>query len=245
MFSARKSLKIGAAAMLGALFAVPSAAQAGVVVKSSGPSAAQYPVGTKLDDAATITLQDGDAITILTSGGTRVLRGEGTFRVGARVRASQSRFAALTRKRAASRVRTGAVRAGDDDAPLTSPNLWYVDVSRPATMCLYDIETVRLWRPGTEGDMTYEVADTNSPAHIHVAFADGEMIAALDKDRMPLSDGGTYQISNAEGGEAVTITFVSLDGEFATPDALAEGLIAKGCTQQLDLLATTLEEEAV
>lgn len=245
MFSAKKSTVLGAIALAGVLFVAPGVANAGVVVKSSGPSAAQYPVGTKLDDAATITLQAGDTLTILTSGGTRVLRGEGSFRVGARVRASQSRFAALTRKRAASRVRTGAVRAGDDDAPLTSPNLWYVDVSRSATMCLYDLDTVRMWRPGTEGEATYEVADTNSPAHIRVSFADGEMISALDRDRMPVSEGGTYRISSSEGGEAVTVTFVSLEGEFEAPDALAEGLIANGCMQQLDLLASTLEEEAV
>ena len=75
---ARGAVGIAAVGFLG------TAAQAGVVVKSSGPSAASYPVGKKLDDAASVTLRNGDSITVLTDSGTRVITGPGTHRVGAR-----------------------------------------------------------------------------------------------------------------------------------------------------------------
>lgn len=121
MFSDRLNARIVAVALAGAALALPLAAMAGVVVKSTGPSASRYPVGTKLDDDASITLKDGDVVTVLTADGTRVIRGAGTFRVGDRPKVAADRFASLTRKRAATRVRTGAVRGTADENP-TNPS---------------------------------------------------------------------------------------------------------------------------
>ncbi|MHA6334041.1 hypothetical protein ACXYL9_10200 [Qipengyuania sp. CAU 1752] len=244
MFSAKAYLRLAAAALAGTALAIPAAAVAGVVVKASGPSAKQYPVGTKLDDDATITLRDGDKITILTSKGTRVLKDAGRHRVGGRDVETRARFTALTRQRAASRVRTGAVRPVETGGPITSPNLWYVDVSKSAKMCLYDLETVRLWRPTTEGNARYLVSDTTSPAHIHVSFEDGEMVAALDADRMPVSEGTSYTLAGPEGTPNVEVTFALLPGKYEQADELAEQLIEKGCMAQLNLLADNLEESA-
>ena len=244
MFSARKHWRHAALAVVAGALALPATAQAGVVVKSSGPSAAQYPVGTKLNDDATITLREGDRVTVLTSSGTRVLSGAGTYRVGDRATNTRSRFAALTRKRAASRVRTGAVRPVEVGGPILSPNLWYVDVSRPGTMCLYDLEAVRLWRPSTEGTSTYLVADQSSAAHVHVIFEDKEMVAALDPARMSVSEGGRYMITGPDGASPVEVTFVSLADDYAGADELAEKLIEKGCESQLGLLADALDVPA-
>lgn len=79
MFSVR-TFTIGLA-LAGA--ALAGAAQAGVVVSSSGPSKAQFPAGKKLDDNSSITLRDGDTVTVLTAGGTRVIKGAGVHLVGA------------------------------------------------------------------------------------------------------------------------------------------------------------------
>eukprot|EP00611_Tribonema_gayanum_P010413 TRINITY_DN2042_c0_g1_i1.p1 TRINITY_DN2042_c0_g1~~TRINITY_DN2042_c0_g1_i1.p1 ORF type:complete len:174 (-),score=27.73 TRINITY_DN2042_c0_g1_i1:3-482(-) len=149
MFSASLKRAFAAAMLGGAALALPVAAMAGVVVKSTGPSATKYPVGTKLGDDVRITLKDGDAVTVLTAQGTRIIRGAGTFRVGDRPQVASDRFASLTRKRAATRVRTGAVRDGLE-GEVTNPSLWYVDITRSGTVCLYDLATVRLWRPATD-----------------------------------------------------------------------------------------------
>lgn len=244
MFSAKAFLRLAVAALAGTALTVPVAAFAGLVVKASGPSAKQYPVGTKLDDDATITLRDGDKITILTSKGTRVLKDAGRHRVGGRAAETRARFSALTRQRAASRVRTGAVRPVETGGPITSPNLWYVDVSKSAKMCLYDLETVRLWRPTTKGHSRYLVSDLSSSAHIHVNFEDGEMVAALDAERMPVSEGGNYALAGPDGTPSVEITFALLPGKYEQADELAEQLIEKGCMVQLNLLADNLEASA-
>src|SRR6185369_4761891 len=104
-------LAAGAAALA---LAIPAAAEAAIVVASSGPSAATYPVGRKLDDAGTITLRAGDTLTVLDGKGTRVLRGAGNFPVAAAAGtpAKSATFAVLTMQRSAQRVRTGAVRTG-------------------------------------------------------------------------------------------------------------------------------------
>ena len=61
------------------VLALPGIAAAAIVVASSGPSARNFPAGKKLDDAASITLQAGDSVTVLDAKGTRVLRGAGTI----------------------------------------------------------------------------------------------------------------------------------------------------------------------
>jgi len=243
MFSDKIKARFGALALGAAALALPVAAMAGVVVKSTGPSSTKYPVGSKVDDNASITLKSGDVITVLTAEGTRVIKGAGTFRVGDRPQVAADRFASLTRKRAATRVRTGAVR-GDTDETVSNPSLWYVDVTRSGTICLYDLATVRLWRPGTAGTSTYRIADQAGAAQAEVTFDDTVTVAALDPARLPVTESGKYMITAPDGSTASLINFVLLAEDYAAPDALAEALIAKGCTVQLETLAASLEASA-
>lgn len=248
MFSAKMKRTMTALALGAAALGLPVAAMAGVVVKSTGPSSTKYPVGTKLDDNASISLKAGDVVTVLTAEGTRVIKGAGTFRVGDRPQVASDRFASLTRKRAATRVRTGAVR-GDSDGTATNPSLWYVDITRSGTVCLYDLATVRLWRPGTDGTATYRVMG-HGPGHMEtgvqaeVTFDDTVTVAALDPARLPITEEGHYMITGPDGSTSAELTFVLLADDFAAPDALAEALIAKGCSVQLETLASTLEASA-
>jgi hypothetical protein len=244
MFSAKMKRAIAALALGGAALALPVEAMAGVVVKSTGPSSTKYPVGTKLGDDASIALKEGDVVTVLTAEGTRVIKGAGTFRVGDRPQVASDRFASLTRKRAATRVRTGAVR-GDGDGVATNPSLWYVDITRSGTICLYDLATVRLWRPGTEGTVTYKIAaHGKGAAAAEVTFDDTVTVAALDPARLPITEGVHYMITAPDGTTSTAFNFVLLSEDYAAPDALAEALIAKGCSVQLEALATTMEASA-
>ncbi len=248
MFSARFKARISSGAIAGSLFAGmalgfgASAAMAGVVVKSSGPSSGAYPVGKKVADDATITLRPGDIVTVLTANGTRVMRGAGTFKVGEKPQAISRRFSELTRKKAARRVRTGAVRAPDtgEAAKPVSPNLWFVDVSRSGRMCLFDTNSVRLWRPSDEGIATYRIIDTASQSSIDVTFDDGESEAALDPARMIVSENRSYAFAGPEGTDVATVTFGLLAEDYERADELAEALVERGCTMQVELMAEKL-----
>ena len=248
MFSGKLSGRMAALALAGAIMtAAPTAASAGVVVKSTGPSSGTYPVGRQVADSASITLRAGDKITVLTDSGTRVMQGPGTFRVGEGATRTRARFSNLTRRNAARRVRTGAVRSGETSGPARSPNLWFVNVAASGSVCLYDVERVRLWRPEAGEAATYQIKDQSSDSSLDVEFVESEAVRALDPAGLTLADGGTYTITApaSEEGEATSanVSVVVLDENYTAPDQLAQALIENGCTTQLELLADTLEAQ--
>jgi len=220
--------------------AMPVAAvQAGVVVASSGPSAKTYPVGKKLGATDKVVLQNGDTLTVLDEKGTRVFKGPVTASLAARTSADRSgTFALLTRQRSATKVRTGAVR-GDEEGPITRPNLWYVDVRESGPMCLANPAEVRLWRPATTGEALYAIGPDGAKASSKAAFGDGEMLTVWDLSQSPVTDGAKYVVAG-QNGTPSEITFRVLDSVPAAPEDLALKLIEKGCTAQLNVLSTAM-----
>jgi len=240
MFSVKSVLASAALGCAAMALVAPVTAQAGVVIKSSGPSASEYPVGKKLDDSGRITLQSGDSVTVLSNGRTRVISGAGVHRVAERGTSKRSTFAALTRQRSNARVRTGATRGAPTDAAASRASLWDVDVSKSGTVCVASFDAVRLWRPAYDAATTYVVASGANSEHVHVSFEEGKAITAWDVSRMPLSDGASFDITADGGTETVNVSFAKLEPVPASPEDMAAALIAKGCTGQLDLLATKM-----
>ncbi|MEM7780705.1 MAG: hypothetical protein AAF697_09970 [Pseudomonadota bacterium] len=247
-------------ALVGALFTLPSFASAGVVVKSTGPSAGEYPVGRQVADSSTITLRAGDKITVLTDSGTSVMQGPGSFRVGEGATRTRARFSNLSRRSAAARARTGATRTapgelGEDgfEVPTNPPSLWFVNLATEGTVCLYDLNRVRLWRAVTADPQTYTIQDQSTQDSFEVNFVETETMRAWDPAALPLLAGRNYAVtgpaSAGEGDEPSTtvttvINFATLEGNFRQQDELASALIANGCTAQLTQLADELEAYA-
>lgn len=229
-----KTFIAGIALAVGALGA--TAAQAGVVVSSSGPSARTYPVGKQIDDNERITLREGDVLTVLDNGGTRVFRGAGTFMLARSGAASRNRaFAALTTQRSATRARTGAVRS-TGSSEVSNPNLWYVNVAQSGTICLTDPAAVRLWRADTQAASTYSIDPAGADAATSVTFPAGEMLAAWDEANPPRPD-TRYRIGHDTQTSPVEVQFVFLDETPEEPEALASKLIENGCITQLEQLS--------
>lgn len=247
MFSDKFTARVLGLALVGAVLSVPGAAAAGVVVKSAGPSAGTYPVGKKVADASTITLRAGDKITVLTNGGTKVMQGPGTFRVGEGATRTRARFARLTRQGASNRARTGAVRGTGKGSP-TMPNLWLVNVSASGTTCLYDLENVRLWRPAASEGQTYTITPEGTETTLDVKFVETESMRSLDPEGLKLADGSTYTITGPAAeevtAESVNVKIVALTETYRQPDLLAAALAENGCMGQLAVLGDTAEAEA-
>jgi hypothetical protein len=238
-----QSKRLAAAALAAAAWAlVPVVASAGVVVSASGPSATSFPVGKSIGNSERIVLRAGDTLTVLDGNGTRVLRGAGTYSLDQQAGPSKrGTFADLTQRRAASQVRTGATRGDLDHAHPT--NLWYVDVSHPGTVCVVGTDRVRLWRPSQDGDATYSLRAGGGTSH-SVTFADGDTLAPWDTSAFPISNGASFALSGPGNAGNGTLTFAVLDAVAEDPEALAQQLIEKGCTQQLELLSTATMIEA-
>lgn len=251
MFSVSFKARMASLALVGALFAIPGAASAGVVVKSSGPSAGTYPVGREVADTATISLRSGDKITVLTDNGTRVLQGPGDFKVGEGAVRTRSRFSNLSR-RGSSKARTGAVRGTKPEGPQPAPNLWFVDLTASGNVCLYDFDRVRVWRREAESPQNYTIIDQSTQSSLEVGFVGTEPMRAWDVEKLPLEAGHTYTITGPlpVEGEAsgtpvsTTVTFVELTDDYEQQDQLAQALISNNCTFQLARLADDLEAYA-
>lgn len=223
---------------LAATLAFAAQAQAATIVASRGPSASKFPVGRKLASDAKITLVDGDMVTLLDERGTRVLAKPGTFTVGQSSSDSrQSVFVALVQDRATVRVRTGSVRNGPNGEPPRSPNLWYVDVSRPGTYCLSDPAHLRLWRPAMGEAATLTIKGPKGSGQ--VIFGKDDMVAPWDTSVVPVVAGADYALFG--NGEAMgKFSFKLIDAVPQDMEATAALLIDKGCSEQLDLLTSTL-----
>ena len=215
-------IQLAALAAAASTIAVPSAAQAGLVLRSAGPSAGSYPPGRSVPDAAPITLKAGDVLTVLVANATRVLRGPGAFKLGAATKAAAAAFNA--------RGRFGAMRAGEIPS---SPSLWHVDVSQSGTVCVAPDLGVKLWRPEKDEPVTLEIGGP--------AGAAGTVQWAGGKDELtwpatvPIADGAEYRLTWTGNDDPTRLKFARLASLPDDPVALAAALIDNGCQSQLDL----------
>ena len=204
------------------MVAIPSVAQAGLVLRSAGPSASSYPPGRSVADSAPITLKAGDVVTVLVANATRVLRGPGAFKLGAATKAAAAAFNA--------RGRFGAMRAGEIPS---SPSLWHVDVSQSGTVCVAPDLGVKLWRPEKDEPVTLAIGGP-AGATGTVQWAGGTDELAWPAS-VPIADGAEYRLTWTGNDDATRLKFARLSTLPDDPAALAAALIARGCQSQLDL----------
>jgi hypothetical protein len=240
-----RRLGLTAAAALAAMAVTGAAAAQSMVVRSTGPSAAKYPAGTKLKSSDRVTLVAGDKVVLMQSGKTRTLAGAGTFTAGATVQASQSMGTTVTRMLAKGptvRSRGGFSRGTDDVAPVEAraPNLWLLDYRDGGTFCVADPATLMLWRPDMTSDtaLTIAIGDKSET----VALVSGAQFRKWPLDTVPVEYGVDYRLSGAGLAAPVTVRFAAVAALPETPDAASEMLMGKGCTPQLNRLVDAMAE---
>lgn len=211
-----------------------------LVVRATGPSAKSYPAGRSLADNARITLQANDSVVLLDSRGTRTLKGPGTFSPNGPAQASRRSAIAAVATGKSRRARVGAVRGTGDGEP-RSPSLWYVDVAKPANVCLADPSHVTLWRADATKSVNLTVTRAGDGASRQVEWKAGDSTLGWPTD-LAVREGDAYRLSWPGATAPTAVTFRTLASEPANPEAMATALIEKGCTAQLDLLIATLEE---
>jgi len=223
-----------------------------VVVKSSGPSADRFPVGTVLDEDDGIVLRKNDSVTVLHNGGTLVLNGPARLDQIERPAANSQRLtlAQITRAAQAKRVRAGATRdygkefqqalvenrrAQQSAKTLSArvPTMWHVDVSLPGAWCYVDDEELEMWRLDAEGGIDVMFTPEGSE-QVKMRWPEGENYAYWPNRASP-QDGTRYFVQSPDKfAHYVTLHHV----EFV-PDMveLAQTLSDNDCFYQLDLIA--------
>jgi hypothetical protein len=244
LFSTKNILKLS---IVGAIALSASAASAGtLVVRSTGPSAKSYPAGKAVPDTATITLKPGDVVTVLAAGSTRVFKGPGSFKPTAQATAATgSSLGKLMSNAGASHQRTGATRSANSapaKAP-SSPNLWYVDVSRGGTICLADVTKASLWRPRSTDAQLLTLTSLADGKSVPVDFRAGMAVRTWPM-AMPITNGGQYKFEGAGLKTPVTLKVAFVANSDNAPENTVGALISNGCSSQVDLIVDVATAEA-
>lgn len=236
--------------------AVPAMAQA-IVVRSTGPSAAEYPAGKRLPAGASVTLRSGDQLTVLDKAGTRVLRGEGSFAIDNAVNRDRGTAALLARSLSNPvAVRAGAVRGEGGLVPGEEPipvSIWLADIDAAGKgggrVCLPRGSDLYLWRAESKARRFVWVGEADGGGTVRVALPAHTAGVAWPKAMLALAEGHHYRITDEvetgkpDSANAGEFELVMLEPETVPADAAALGtlLLDNGCKAQFDWLATTLE----
>lgn len=240
----RRALALGAVVCFGTIASSAAMAQS-MVVRSAGPSAAQYPAGKKLPANTKVVLKASDRVTVLDKAGTRVLSGPGTFTLDGTVKRDQTQStqiaSLLSTSGPASRSRTGAVRGAPakvTPASPRSPNLWFIDASQSGKFCVAEPARLLFWRAKVGEDISIKVASA-AGASSDVAWKTGSSNRLWPLAEVPVVSGTSYTLTGPDG-KASTIELVVLPSVPTEVDELAGTLIENGCDNQLGLLVESL-----
>ena len=211
-----------------------------LVVRASGPSSAAYPPGKALPDTARIVLKANDQIILLDQRGTRTLRGPGNFSAvstaSADTNTTGTALAALVQQRSDSRVRIGAVRSVEG-ASIRPPSVWVIDASKAGTVCVADPTKAMIWRPGSDKAATTTISGP-AGAKAKLDWIAGQAVQPWPTS-LPLTTGTKYQLTGGTAPVDLKVATVTAPG--ADAQAIAQTLIANGCTGQVDLLVATID----
>ncbi len=250
MFSVDKKSQLTRALALGAIigFGVVTSSAAiaqSMVVRSAGPSAAQYPAGKKLPASTKLVLKASDRVTVLDKAGTRVLSGPGTFTLDGAVKRDQTQStqiaSLLSTSGAASRTRTGAVRGAPAKvAPSSprSPNLWFIDASQSGKFCVAEPNRLLFWRASVMGELNLKLT-SSAGASTNILWKNGSVNRVWPFAEVPVTSGASYTLTGADG-KAQKIDLVVLPNVPTEIDDVAGTLIENGCNNQLGLLVESM-----
>ncbi|MCP5396891.1 MAG: hypothetical protein H6918_09185 [Sphingomonadaceae bacterium] len=234
-------------ATIALLMATQAHAQA-TVVRSTGPTASTNPVGKKLAKGARIKLEAKDRVTVLEKAGTRVLTGPGTFVIGGSTRGPApdrtNLLAYVSRKGALNMATTGAVRGpGDTDEgkAIPAPKLWFLDLESSGNFCLGGAGRLIVWRPEDGPDQTGWISTPEGEMAGTVTWESGSRLKSWPEDEAPLNEGQSYVFIPPAGGKGHELTFIKLEETPDSLDEVADVLVANGCLNQLERLATMAE----
>jgi hypothetical protein len=218
-----------------------------MVVRSTGPSAAKYPVGKKLAANEKITLIAGDRVVLLSKDTTRTLAKPGTYNASGTTAATStlsSTMAAMISREGALRRRGGATRGEPVVAAARAPNLWYVDARTGGTFCVLDPARLVLWRADAKLEQSARVVPQGgSSTPTLLTYKANNTLKLWPTASLPVQTGATYQVTGAGQDKPVTIRFELFDTVPATSDEIAAKLLARGCMAQLDRLVDTMAAE--
>lgn len=244
-----RTVLIAAGALIAAAVSSEAMAQA-VVVRSTGPTAVNYPKGKRLPANASVVLKAGDVVTVLDKAGTRVLKGAGTFVMDSAVNRDRGAAALLARSLSnPASVRAGAVRgAASGDPEVVLPvSIWIADTNQDGYVCVPRGSDLYLWRGKAEARSFTWLTESEGGEMVRMQWPPKTAGIAWPKTMLAPQEGRTYRIYDETAPDkAAEFRIVTLEPEAVPADAAALGtlLLDNGCKAQFEWLAEVLAEPA-
>ena len=247
MVGGKTRAALAATALAASLALAGSAFAQAVVVRATGPSMAKYPKGMKLAAGASVSLQDGDVLTVLDRVGTRVIKGRGSYAIDSQVLRDRGMVNVLSRTLSNPRtIRAGAVRGMSPagPTPVEQPkSVWLADIDKGGKVCVPQGSGLYLWRTANGEQRLSWLSEAEGGAMVRLQFPPQTSGISWPSGSLPLVAGRSYRI-NSDGttDSAVEFEVVSLAPD-AIPDNAADLgslLLANGCAVQFDMLADSL-----
>ena len=211
-----------------------------VVLEARGGSFKQ---GMSVDSNATITLKEGERLTVIGSDGKSValkgpISGQPLINTGSAVVDTRQALAALVATRDARTSSIGAIRAGTAASPLPAP--WLVDVSRSGVRCVLEGELPVWWRPEAAEVGRFTLLPLDRSWSVQFEWHAGQQQQAMTP-LVGFEGNRTYLIRNGERDHAIEIVLIPkvLENNFV----LSSWMLEKGCVQQADALIDIVRKE--
>ena len=195
--------------------------------------------GKSIAENTNITLKTGDTITLLDGQGTRVLKGPGIFSTTVNT-ATSTNIATVLKNTGTRQIRTGAVRGAVSDTPLRPTNVWLIDASKSATVCVAGTDAVSFWTPTGDQPSTVTLTRVADGKSVPVTLRAMQSVKAWPSSELPISDGAQYRVLREGVAAPVTIKFATLGLNPQGLENTVSALVRAGCTAQLDLLIETV-----
>ena len=242
-------IALAAIALTTATAVAGSACAQAIVVRATGPSTTKFPKGMKLAAGASVTLQEGDVITVLDRVGTRVMKGKATYAIDSQVLRDRGMVNVLSRTLSNPRtIRAGAVRGGIPAgpapmAPMAPKSVWLADIDKGGKVCVPQGSGVYLWRGANGAQRLSWLSEAEGGAMVRLQFPPQTSGISWPSGSLPLVAGRSYRINGDTASEpTVEFEIVSLAPDAIPDNAVDLGslLLANGCAVQFDMLADTL-----
>jgi hypothetical protein len=237
---------LAAIALAAASAVTGSAIAQAIVVRTTGPSTTRYPKGTKLAAGGSVSLQEGDVLTVLDKVGTRVLKGKATYAIDSQVLRDRGFVDGLARSLSNPRtIRAGAVRGGMSAArpPMAPRSVWVADIDKGGKVCVPQDSGVYLWRGANGAQRLSWLSEVDGGAMVRLQFPPQTSGISWPNGSLPLVAGRSYRI-NGDSPSDPTVEFeiVNLAADAIPDNAVDLGslLLANGCAVQFDMLADAL-----
>ena len=244
---------LAATALAASIALAGTACAQAVIVRATGPSMAKYPKGTKLPAGATVSLQDGDVLTVLDRVGTRVIRGRGSYAIDSEVLRDRGMVNVLSRTLSNPRtIRAGAVRGGlpagsatpsAPPPPVAPKSIWLADIDKGGKVCVPQGSGLYLWRTANGEQRLSWLSEAEGGAMVRLQFPPQTSGISWPSGSLPLVAGRSYRInSDGPADPAVEFEVVSLAPDAIPDNAVDLGslLLANGCLVQFEMLADSL-----